>query len=67
MACGYHDAATPYSAAEHDFAHLAIPPELAAGVEFAYFEAGHMMYLHEPSRIRQAELLANFVTPREPQ
>jgi carboxypeptidase C (cathepsin A) len=64
VSCGYHDAATPYFAAEHDFAHLAIPPELAAGVEFAYFEAGHMMYLHEPSRIRQAELLANFVTPR---
>jgi carboxypeptidase C (cathepsin A) len=25
VACGYHDGATPYFAAEHTFAHLAIP------------------------------------------
>jgi carboxypeptidase C (cathepsin A) len=63
VSCGYHDAATPYFAAEHDFAHLAVPAELATRVEFAYFEAGHMMYLHEESRTRQAELLAAFVNP----
>jgi len=63
VSCGYHDAATPYFAAEHDFARLAIPSELGGRVEFAYFEAGHMMYLHEESRQRQAELLASFVTP----
>ena len=28
VACGYYDAATPYFAAEHDIAHLAIPAEL---------------------------------------
>jgi carboxypeptidase C (cathepsin A) len=61
VACGYHDAATPYFAAEHTFAHLAIPAELAAGIEFAYYEAGHMMYLHEPSRLAQAADLAEFV------
>ena len=61
VSCGYHDAATPYFAAEHDFARLAIPSELGGRVEFAYFEAGHMMYLHEESRTRQAELLASFV------
>jgi carboxypeptidase C (cathepsin A) len=63
VACGYHDAATPYFAAEHDFAHLAVPPEAAARVEFSYFEAGHMMYVHEPSRLRQSQLLADFVAP----
>jgi len=64
VACGYHDAATPYFAAEHDVAHLAIPAELAANIEFAYYEAGHMMYLHEPSRLAQSEQLARFVTGR---
>jgi carboxypeptidase C (cathepsin A) len=63
VACGYYDGATPYFAAEHTFAHLAIPPELAANVEFSYFEAGHMMYLHEPSRLAQSEQLGRFVTP----
>jgi carboxypeptidase C (cathepsin A) len=59
--CGYYDGATPYFAAEHTFAHLAIPAELAANVEFSYFEAGHMMYVHEPSRAEQADQLGRFV------
>ena len=61
--CGYYDAATPYFAAEHAVAHLDIPPELAANVSYGYYEAGHMMYLHEPSRLVQAERLARFVSP----
>jgi carboxypeptidase C (cathepsin A) len=60
--CGYYDAATPYFAAERDFAHLEVPAELAANVEFAYYEAGHMMYLHEPSRLDQSARLGEFVT-----
>jgi carboxypeptidase C (cathepsin A) len=62
VACGYHDGATPYFAAEHTFAHLTIPPELAGNIEFSYFEAGHMMYVHEPSRLEQTEQLGRFVT-----
>lgn len=64
VACGYYDGATPYYAAEHTFAHLRIPAELRDNVEFAYHEAGHMMYLHEPSRAAQAEQLATFVETR---
>jgi len=62
--CGYHDLATPYFAAEHSFAHLAIPAELAANIDFSYYEAGHMMYLHQPSRLAQSQRLADFVAPR---
>jgi len=61
--CGYYDAATPYFAAEHDAAHLDVPPELAANISFGYYEAGHMMYLHEPSRLAQSQQLERFVTP----
>ena len=61
VACGYYDAATPYYAAENDIAHLAVPAELAGNIEFAHYEAGHMMYLHEPSRLDQSERLARFV------
>ena len=63
--CGYHDLATPYFAAEHSVAHLQIPAELAANVSFGYYEAGHMMYMHEPSRLAQSEQLARFVTAPE--
>ena len=62
VACGYHDGATPYYASEHTFAHLEIPAELAGNIEFKYYEAGHMMYVHEPSRVAQSEHIRTFVS-----
>lgn len=61
VACGYHDGATPYFASEHTFAHLEIPRALHDNVEFRYYEAGHMMYVHEPSRVAQSAHLAEFI------
>jgi carboxypeptidase C (cathepsin A) len=61
VAFGYHDGATPYYAAEHVLAHLAIPEQLRANIESAYYPAGHMMYVHEPSRLQQSADLAAFV------
>jgi carboxypeptidase C (cathepsin A) len=61
IAYGYLDGATPYYAAEHVVAHLQIPDELHANIEAAYYPAGHMMYLHEPSRVQQSKDLAEFV------
>jgi carboxypeptidase C (cathepsin A) len=61
VALGYHDGATPYFAAEYNLAHLPIPPELRGNIESAYYPAGHMMYVHEPSRLQQAADLADFV------
>ncbi|MGH3879405.1 MAG: S10 family peptidase [Actinophytocola sp.] len=62
VASGYLDGATPYFASEHVLAHLNIPEELRANISTAYYEAGHMMYVHEPSRVRQSKDLADFVT-----
>jgi carboxypeptidase C (cathepsin A) len=62
VAYGYYDGATPHFAAEDVVAHLQIPEELRANIEHAYYEAGHMMYVHEPSRLRQSKDLADFVT-----
>ncbi len=59
---GYYDGATPHFAAEDVVAHLQIPDELRANIEHAYYEAGHMMYVHEPSRLQQSKDLADFVT-----
>ncbi|HZN19363.1 MAG TPA: peptidase S10 [Micromonosporaceae bacterium] len=62
VACGYQDGATPYFAAEQTFARLAVPDELRGNIEFAYYHAGHMMYVHEPSRLAQSTQLSEFVT-----
>lgn len=61
VACGYHDGATAYFAAEHVVAHLQVPAELRENVELRYYEAGHMMYIHEPSRLAQSADLADFI------
>jgi carboxypeptidase C (cathepsin A) len=61
VAYGYYDGATPHFAAEDVIAHLQLPDELRANIEHAYYESGHMTYLHEPSRIQQSRDLAAFV------
>lgn len=61
VAFGYTDGATPYYAAEHTLAHLRIPEALRGNVSRAYYSAGHMMYVHEPTRIQQSNDLARFV------
>ncbi len=59
---GYYDLATPYHAAEDMVAHLRIPAEAFDRIEHAYFPTGHMPYVHEESRIREAEGITAFVT-----
>ena len=66
IACGYFDGATPHFGAEYVIAHLPVPPELGANVELAHYEAGHMMYVHEPSRIRQSADLADWIKRSTP-
>jgi carboxypeptidase C (cathepsin A) len=61
VAFGYLDGATPYFASEHVLAHLSIPDELRENIESAYYEAGHMMYVHEPSRVQQSKDIAAFI------
>lgn len=61
LAYGYYDGATPYFAAQDVVAHLELPSHLLANIEHCYYEAGHMTYVHEPSREKQGADLAGFV------
>lgn len=61
VAFGHYDGATAYFAAEHVLAHLRIPEELRDNIDTAYYPAGHMMYVHEPTRVQQSKDLAKFV------
>lgn len=61
VALGRYDGATPFSSAEDDLAHLRVPGEQRELVERRYYDAGHMMYVHEPSRRQQSADLADFV------
>jgi len=61
LANGFYDGSTPYAAAEHVFAHLRIPAESHDSIVTYYYEAGHMMYVHEPSRIAQSQHIRDFI------
>jgi carboxypeptidase C (cathepsin A) len=58
---GFYDLATPILATRHDVAHLKIPEEARRRIRMEYYEAGHMMYLHEPSLRKYREDLAGFI------
>ena len=58
---GYYDLATPHLATEHFIDHLDIADDLRDNIELAMYEAGHMMYVHEPSLVKFKQDLARFV------
>jgi carboxypeptidase C (cathepsin A) len=58
---GYFDLACPYGSVLHAINHLSITTELRHNVEIAYYEAGHMMYVHPGSMRKFAETTAAFI------
>ena len=55
---GYYDLATPFFAMEWTTDHMRLPPELRGNLRHNYYEAGHMMYVHEDELM---QLRANIV------
>jgi carboxypeptidase C (cathepsin A) len=58
---GYYDMATPFFATEFTMAHLGLPTELQGHLTLDYYPAGHMMYLHDESRLKLSENIAAFI------
>jgi carboxypeptidase C (cathepsin A) len=58
---GYYDLATPFLATEYMMSHLGLEKQLQPHVEMKYYEAGHMMYVHEPSLKKFKEDVAAFI------
>ena len=58
---GYFDLATPHLATEYYIDHMDITPALRENVSLKMYEAGHMMYIHEPSMAKYKKDLAEFV------
>src|SRR5438094_917415 len=61
VAKGYYDLATPLFAADYTFDHLASDPTLRGHLSGAYYEAGHMMYVHPPSLAKLKADIAQFL------
>jgi len=58
---GYYDMATPFFATEFTMTHLGLPAELQARITQDYYPAGHMMYLHDESRVKLHDAVAAFI------
>jgi carboxypeptidase C (cathepsin A) len=61
VANGFFDLATPYFATQYTFNRLGLERELQDHISMSYYEAGHMMYVHEPSLRVLKENLAKFI------
>ncbi|GAB5473131.1 MAG: peptidase S10 [Maribacter sp.] len=59
VASGYYDLITPFFDAEYTFARNGIA---TSRVEMTYYEAGHMMYTHQPDLIKLATDIRTFLT-----
>jgi carboxypeptidase C (cathepsin A) len=58
---GIYDMATPFFATEFTMDHLGLPAEIQGHVEMKYYPAGHMMYLHDESRVRLHDNISAFI------
>ncbi len=59
--CGYYDVATPFNGIEHTVSHMNLEPSIRKHIRFAYYEAGHMMYIEKKSREKLHKDIYDFI------
>jgi carboxypeptidase C (cathepsin A) len=52
VTCSYYDLATPFFGAENVVSAMNLQPAVRANLRFSYYESGHMLYIHKPSRVK---------------
>jgi carboxypeptidase C (cathepsin A) len=66
MANGFYDLATPYLATEYTVSHMQLEPALRENITLTYYDAGHMMYIHQPSLAALKTDLTKFIISATP-
>jgi carboxypeptidase C (cathepsin A) len=66
VASGHYDLATPYFATDYTLDHLGLDGALTSRVTTAYYEAGHMMYVHKASHEKLRKDVAAFLRAAVP-
>lgn len=52
VCCGHYDLATPYYAAENVVHGMELDPSVRDNVRLTFYEAGHMIYINQPSLLQ---------------
>jgi len=60
--CGYYDLACPLNATHFTVNHMGLDADTRSHISFAYYPAGHMMYIEKASRKKLHDDAAAFVT-----
>lgn len=60
-ACGYYDLACPFYATAFTVNHMGLDEETRRQISYAYYPAGHMMYVEKNSRKKLADDVKQFV------
>jgi carboxypeptidase C (cathepsin A) len=63
---GYYDFATPFFETEYTLQHMGLDPSLEKNITYGYYEAGHMIYLHQSSLVQLKKDLAAFYDQPQP-
>lgn len=58
---GYYDLATPFYAAVYEEHHLPIERSLAANIQYAFYQSGHMVYVNDASLRQLHDNVAAFI------
>ena len=58
---GYFDLATPFYAAVYTMHHLPMPARLQSNIQYAFYNSGHMVYVHVPSLKQLHDNAAKFI------
>ena len=61
VAAGYYDLATPYFAAEYTFNHMGLNPDMHKNITWAFYQAGHMLYIDSDSHAKLKHDFLEFV------
>ena len=58
---GYYDIATVFYGVEHTIDHLGLPKPIKDNITMKYYEAGHMMYIHQASMEKFKKDVSEFI------
>jgi carboxypeptidase C (cathepsin A) len=61
VVAGYYDLATPFNGIEHTVSHMRLEPSVRKNVSFAYYQAGHMMYVDDAQRHKLHKDMDGFI------
>lgn len=58
---GVYDLATPFAGSEYTFDHMGLDKKIRSNIVHKYYEAGHMMYIHNESAVKFKKDVSEFI------